>query len=158
MHVIPTHRQSQPHQMGSMWTASKISAASSTVASLQPPPPMKEPPQMRYSPASFLLAARDKRRIPRHDNGVAIRIGGGHKTRFESVRQLEDTSSTTWLTAPRCSALSASSSTGDGCRNGGSATSLIFRLQFNLLVYRFDNGFCRRVGPCLCLATSPAAV
>ena len=28
------------------------------VASLQPPPPMKEPPQMRYSPGRFRLTAQ----------------------------------------------------------------------------------------------------
>ena len=33
----------------------RYSAASSTVASLQPPPPRKEPPQIRYSPDRFLL-------------------------------------------------------------------------------------------------------
>jgi hypothetical protein len=35
----------------------KYSPASSAVASRQPPPPMKEPPQMRYSPGRFLLTA-----------------------------------------------------------------------------------------------------
>jgi hypothetical protein len=49
-------------------------------------------------------------------------------------------------------------STGGGCRNGGSSTFFIFRLQFYLLVYRFDNGFRRRVGSCLRLATNPGAV
>ncbi len=35
----------------------RYSAASSAVASRLPPPPIKEPPQMRYSPGRFLLTA-----------------------------------------------------------------------------------------------------
>ena len=91
MHVIPTHRQSQPHQMGSMWTASKISAASSTVASLQPPPPMSEPLRMRYLPGRFLLTAEVSGEFRVTMMASRSRLAVGTKSVSNRCGQLGDT-------------------------------------------------------------------
>jgi hypothetical protein len=86
MQVIPTHLQSQPHQMRPMWTASKI-LRSPINGCL----PATAPADERAAPDEILARSlsaygRDERRISCHCNGVTFRISCWDKAVIELVR------------------------------------------------------------------------
>jgi hypothetical protein len=83
MHIVPTHLQSQPHQVRPMRAASKILRRLINSGLPATATAEERAAADKILAGSLSADCRDERRIPSHDNGVAIRFGCRHKTGVE---------------------------------------------------------------------------